>query len=813
MEWNEQRRIVSVRWPESTARNGIEYRVSAQSFPFPEGDVIRVAEDSFGAWNDVGTSFLTFVGGPTGRYRASTTDRRNVVLYDATGLDLGVPAGSGVIALTRVNWDNQGYILDADILFNGRDFDFSVSPEPPRPGTIDLQDVLTHEIGHFLGLDHTPLEGVPAVRPSMNPYNMANAPGEGRTLEIDDRAGLSSLYPSPAALDRGTISGHVSHPNGEGAFGVHVVAYRADTEAFVVSAVSGAVGTSVGPNGDGEYRIPGLPPGEYTVGIEPVEGAITYDNFGGIFHQGLDIGFESEYYDNVTLPGLAHALRVTAGRVVEGISFVLGLVVPGHPEIRDPVLPANTPDADGPYRVEALISDDQGILSAEVQYQTDASPPVTVPMQHAGGNRYAAGIPGQDPGSGVEYRIYARDAAGNETVFPVLTASPLRFEVLELSGEPLAYVALRRSDAVSVIDLGRGAEVARIGVGHTPLSVLLTPDARYLFVANTGEGDNLDHRVTVVEVATHRVLASVDVGVSPLDLAASHDGRWVYATNSRGRSVSVIDAWSHREHRRIPVPTEGDGPYGVAVGASGDRLYVTDIDGDQVLVLDLGTGSLLTRIDVVASPRSLAISPDGKRLYVCGFDGGLSVIDADTNLRVADISTAPAEGSFRIVVSPDGQLAYVSDPAASRVTVVDLVGRSVTNNVRAHAQGRNTRGLTLSAGGETLFVTNQDSNHLLLFSTASMSLTRTLNIGDGPRGIAVLERPLEQSADLTDILRADFDGSGAIGFTDFLLFAAAFGLSEGDPAFQARFDLTSDGQVNFADFVAFASVYGREARQ
>ena len=50
---------------------------------------------------------------------------------------------------------------------------------------------------------------------------------------------------------------------------------------------------------------------------------------------------------------------------------------------------------------------------------------------------------------------------------------------------------------------------------------------------------------------------------------------------------------------------------------------------------------------------------------------------------------------------------------------------------------------------------------------------------------------------------ADFDDSGRVDFSDFLLFAAAFGST--DP----RFDLDGDGNVAFSDFVRFAFLFGK----
>jgi hypothetical protein len=55
----------------------------------------------------------------------------------------------------------------------------------------------------------------------------------------------------------------------------------------------------------------------------------------------------------------------------------------------------------------------------------------------------------------------------------------------------------------------------------------------------------------------------------------------------------------------------------------------------------------------------------------------------------------------------------------------------------------------------------------------------------------------------------DFDGDGAVGFTDFLFFASKFGLSEDDAGFEAKYDLDGDGLVGFSDFLIFVQGYSK----
>ena len=347
---NEQGRIVTAHWPATNARNGIPFWVDVESFPFPEEDVLRIVQDSFDVWEAVESASIRFQNQGTGKFRASTRDRRNVIVYDATGEEVNAPREVGILAFTRINWNEQGEITDADIVFNGGGRTrFSTDQTSFQRGTVDLQGVMTHEIGHLLGLGHTPLQGSLSVRPTMYPFFF----GGEHSLEPDDEAGVSALYPSPAALNNGTISGQVSHPDGRGAFGVHVVAYTTGTETFVVSALSGTDG-----DGGGRYKISGLPPGDYQVAIEPLVGSVTSRNFGGIFSGDLDTDFPREFYDNTTLQHTAQVIRVNPGREVDGIDFTLGPAVAGFPYLEDLALPVNTPDPLGPYRVQARIRDD-----------------------------------------------------------------------------------------------------------------------------------------------------------------------------------------------------------------------------------------------------------------------------------------------------------------------------------------------------------------------------------------------------------------------------------------------------------------------
>ena len=168
--------------------------------------------------------------------------------------------------------------------------------------------------------------------------------------------------------------------------------------------------------------------------------------------------------------------------------------------------------------------------------------------------------------------------------------------------------------------------------------------------------------------------------------------------------------------------------------------------------------------------------------------------------------TGTIDRVFRIAVSPSGNRVYASDPISARLLVYE--DDELLQSISGSTTSENTRDIAISDDGTTVYVTNQDSDELLIIDAATGSVRSILSVDGGPRGIAVRSVPLGRSFDVEVALRSDFDGSGNVAFSDFLLFASAFGLSSLDHGFDARFDLDNDLRVGFSDFLMFAAAFG-----
>jgi hypothetical protein len=119
----------------------------------------------------------------------------NIVVFNDYSWDVG-DAGTdpeSTLALTFVTYDwRSGEILDADILVNGQNTLSTATPVPAA--AYDLQSLLTHEVGHFIGLAHSPVACTTHDCPTMRAV-YRKGDDSFRTLEADDVAGVCATYP------------------------------------------------------------------------------------------------------------------------------------------------------------------------------------------------------------------------------------------------------------------------------------------------------------------------------------------------------------------------------------------------------------------------------------------------------------------------------------------------------------------------------------------------------------------------------------------------------------------------------------------
>jgi len=285
--------------------------------------------------------------------------------------------------------------------------------------------------------------------------------------------------------------------------------------------------------------------------------------------------------------------------------------------------------------------------------------------------------------------------------------------VVEDAAGKYVFVANRISSDVAVLDAQTGAEEKRLLAGRGASYLTLSPDGERVYATHiypnlpplrTGLENRTppESEITVIDARSAEVLDHIPLHsvAGVFHLAISADGRLGAVAEFHPKNLVPL---AHLEHggafaytltlfgadvgRPVEIPLDeldryASQPFGVAIAPDGSRLYVTLGGSESVLAIDVPrllrfiharprpeSGSfaqdlsasgayVVARISVGHNPRGLALSKDGRKLFVANrLDDTISAIDT-SNLRV--VSTIALVGPKNVSALRRGEQTFYS---------------------------------------------------------------------------------------------------------------------------------------------------------
>ena len=341
-----------------------------------------------------------------------------------------------------------------------------------------------------------------------------------------------------------------------------------------------------------------------------------------------------------------------------------------------------------------------------------------------------------------------------------------------------AYVT-HSSGQVSVIDthtqLLLGSFAAPVASGH----IALKPDGTRAYA--TG-----DTTVAVIDTSINAVMDQFVLGSQPGPITLSADGATLYAglIYSPCYNLYAVDTAGGNISQRFGCTNcRGSSPWssllvGLAVSPDGRRAYIDKITGrfGVTSVVDLRSGATNATIAFGDQPRGLALTPDGRTLYVA-LTSAVGVVDTTTD-SVIDIvslgaSQLGASQVWAIAVRPDGGGVYVSqsqdNQTSNRIAVIaPTTDPSFAYRVVASAtlEGGPAFGLALTPDSE--FAYAAQSNTVSVISTSSVNsayVSYRVPIPDNAQDIAIGTVPYGCVAPLNPVPTATWTPSSTRTFT------------------------------------------------
>lgn len=250
------------------------------------------------------------------------------------------------------------------------------------------------------------------------------------------------------------------------------------------------------------------------------------------------------------------------------------------------------------------------------------------------------------------------------------------------------FASIPFNGSVGVIDLVSREAVQVIPVGANPRDLAMSPDGSRLYVAHQGTDGTL---VSVIDTRTTEVTATIGRGSlmpeeGPHGLAVTPDGRRLYVTRSgygRSGGVLVIDTATNEAITTIAPPSAWEEPGGwqpvdIAFNSTGTRAYVAAGGPKHSLaIVDTATNSIVGSRKADSLGLDIVVSSSVGNVVYAAAHQGYPLFWTSTTSRTTRQSVSISGGRHEdMAVSPDGRRLYVIGDLG--LTVMDAGLRSVT---------------------------------------------------------------------------------------------------------------------------------------
>jgi len=263
----------------------------------------------------------------------------------------------------------------------------------------------------------------------------------------------------------------------------------------------------------------------------------------------------------------------------------------------------------------------------------------------------------------------------------------------------------------------------------------------------------------------------------PTTISLTPDGEFAFVANSdffgdrpRVNPVSVVHTPTMTKIADIAAC---DMPHGVRVNHAGTKVYITCMDSDELLEMDVATFGIARRARTgsgtpagghaahapqtsaatppatpavaapsgVCAPTFVAASRDDRLLYVaCNTGNTLQVWDAATLTRTGEV--AVGKGAYNVEPSPDGRWVIVTNKKDRSVSLVDAttlkeIARIPTTKPIVH-------GIAWAPDGRYAYISQEsvgaDPGAVDMLDLASRKVVATIPLPAQPTGITIRSR-------------------------------------------------------------------------
>jgi YVTN family beta-propeller protein len=222
-------------------------------------------------------------------------------------------------------------------------------------------------------------------------------------------------------------------------------------------------------------------------------------------------------------------------------------------------------------------------------------------------------------------------------------------------------------------------------------------------------------------------VVTIPVGTVPMYVAVNQTTNLIYVSNLNSNNVSVIDGVTNTVVATVPV---GNSPEILDVNPITNMVYVANSEGNSVSVIDGSTNTVIATIANMSDPFGVTVNSITNQIFVSNLNGNnVAVIDGATNTIIATVPVGNTPAGVR--VNSATNLIYIANVGSGTISVIDGTDDAVTNTFTL-PQGAAPGIIALDPITSHLFITDGFNEVLYVLDASAGTLLKTITGGKVP---------------------------------------------------------------------------------
>ena len=306
------------------------------------------------------------------------------------------------------------------------------------------------------------------------------------------------------------------------------------------------------------------------------------------------------------------------------------------------------------------------------------------------------------------------------------------------------FVSNEDGGSISVIDLSDSTKNSTIDLSDSSgmfmaHNVQVSPNGLMVLATANPMDSTKESELIAIDPITYVITKRIKLGkgLELTHVVFDSASKNAFAAEPKNNEVIQVNTETGEVVQKFELGKE-NAPHGLRY--SKGKLYVANMGSKSMSIIEIALGKI-DEIPLGGMAAQTAITLDGKFVLITLYDTKEVIRYEIQSHQLTRIPLpASSQGPIQSYATPDSKLLFVADqgvllnrPPSDKVVVIDIASAKVVNTIQV---GNMAHGVIISKDGQTAYVTNRQDNTVSVIDVATQKETGKYPVGKSPNGLS-----------------------------------------------------------------------------